>query len=253
MPRRRALVLAAVAFAIALCVFLSDLLLHPAAPAPTGPVAPGLYALRDGNVNAWAVEHLPRDGEPAPPPHLRDLILVDAGLAAATVEAALRACGLDPSRITHVLLTHTDRDHTGFLPRTGSAEILLHEDEIAMTDGSLSRAFGIFFNPPLPRRARTLRDGESLPVGGRTVACLAAPGHTAGHCAWRVDDLLFTGDAFLLDASRGPRPFWRMFDRDGRAARASAERLLAYARTHGADRLLTGHSGWIGANPAGIK
>lgn len=239
MPRLRRPLIAATALAIALSAYLSDLVLHPAAPTPTGPVAPGVFALADGHVNAWAVEH--SDG----------VLLVDAGADPDAIERALAECGIDPARITRILLTHTDRDHTGFLPRTGTAEILLHAAETRMTDGSTSRAFGIFYNRPLPRPARTIRDGETLAVGGRAIRCLAAPGHTAGHGAWRVDDLLFTGDAFLLDAARKPRPFWRLFDMDRTRAAESAAALLSYARGNGVKGIFTGHSGWIGTESAG--
>lgn len=253
MTRVRLLLLLAAVAALSALAFASDLWLHPPTPAETGEVAPGIYALRDGTVNAWAVEHLPAAGVPAPPPRERNLFLVDAGLTAASMEAELRSLGLAPERVTHILLTHSDRDHVGLLAALPSAEIILHADEIPMTDGTLKRAFGLFRNLPLPRPARAAADREPFAIGGRAVTCVAAPGHTAGHCAWRIGDMLFAGDAFLLDASGAPRPFWRLFHRDGRTARESAARLLAYARETGVARILTGHSGWAAAGAAGNR
>lgn len=62
-------------------------------------------------------------------------------------------------------------------------------------------------NPAMDRLPCTdvgLREGESLRIGAIELWPLFAPGHTATHHCYRVDDgthlLLFSGDALLIDA-----------------------------------------------------
>ena len=50
----------------------------------------------------------------------------------------------------------------------------------------------------------TVADGETLELGDTVIEAIAAPGHTSGAFAFRVDDALLTGDSLFLDGV--PRP-----------------------------------------------
>lgn len=44
-----------------------------------------------------------------------------------------------------------------------------------------------------------LEEGKPLQVGGIVLNPLHTPGHTAGHCAYALNDRVFTGDALLIE------------------------------------------------------
>jgi glyoxylase-like metal-dependent hydrolase (beta-lactamase superfamily II)/rhodanese-related sulfurtransferase len=50
----------------------------------------------------------------------------------------------------------------------------------------------------------TVADGETLELGDTVIEAIAAPGHTSGAFAFRVGDVLLTGDSLFLDGV--PRP-----------------------------------------------
>lgn len=102
-----------------------------------------------------------------------------------------------------LVLTHAHFDH---MYHAGAwAAVSLHEKEAA--------AWGRVLRPLVwvstlgagkrPRRYpvhtwRTLREGDTIPLGGKELRVLDAPGHTPGSMVLvdEADELLFTGDAF---------------------------------------------------------
>lgn len=75
----------------------------------------------------------------------------------------------------------------------------------------------------------TLRDGDTVPVGGTSIEVLATPGHTVDSLTFRVGGLLFVGDLLKGDST--------VFIEDLEAYLASLHRLAAL----GAERLYPGH------------
>ena len=59
----------------------------------------------------------------------------------------------------------------------------------------------IIYAPPQGTHYTTVKDGETLRVGGYSLRCVLTPGHTPGHmCLWDDDSgLMFTGDHVLFD------------------------------------------------------
>jgi glyoxylase-like metal-dependent hydrolase (beta-lactamase superfamily II) len=103
-------------------------------------------------------------------------------------------------RVTHILVTHTHRDHSPGVPRlkeaTGATVYAegphrparpLHTGETARLDAGGDQAF---------RPDVTLADGDIVQGRGFTFEAVATPGHTANHMAyaWKEADLLFSGD-----------------------------------------------------------
>ena len=130
-------------------------------------------------------------------------IAIDAGTNADKTAQALKQLEIDPADVSHVLLTHSDSDHTAALRLFPYAQFYMSENEKQMIDGSTKRNF--FSKNSLPTKPLILddlaflRDGDTLNLGGRTVRCIETPGHTLGSMCFLVDDAyLFTGDAFQV-------------------------------------------------------
>ena len=76
---------------------------------------------------------------------------------------------------------------------------------------------------------KTLRDGDSVPVGGAAIEVMATPGHTADSLTFRLGNLLFVGDLLKGDST--------VYIEDLEAYLGSLRRLAAV----GAERLYPGH------------
>jgi len=119
------------------------------------------------------------DPGPADPVHLEALLAAVAG-----------------RRVSHVLVTHTHRDHSPlarpFAERTG-ATILAARPPLAVThaSGPLEEDEDDAFQPDT-----ILTDGEVIAGDGWTFEALFTPGHASNHMAFvlREEDALFCGD-----------------------------------------------------------
>lgn len=185
-----------------------------------------------------------------------ELWLVDAGAGPCLgadgggLPAAMAAAGLDPHRVTRVLLTHLHPDHAGGLsdeegqPCFPGAEIVLSHKEWADWLGPGSRERQDEDAAQVAAWAERALSGYSLlrleggAELGRGVRAIPAPGHRPGHLAFRLDadggGALFAGDVLhlpewqLADPDRG-----LVWDLDAAAARVTRRRLLGLAADEG--------------------
>ncbi len=187
-------------------------------------VAPGVHRLGSTLVNFYVVEDGGR------------LTVVDGGLRgyAPDLESDLAALGHGIGSVDAVVLTHSDADHTGVVPRLreAGARVLIHRADGATLakpgpksgDASpihllpqLRRPqlwrFAIHFarNGAMPSKiegAETFGGDDVLDVPG-SPRVIATPGHTPGHCVLLFGDVLFAGDALCtldpVTGQRGPR------------------------------------------------
>jgi glyoxylase-like metal-dependent hydrolase (beta-lactamase superfamily II) len=150
------------------------------------------------------------------------------------VEALL--AGLAGERVTHILITHTHRDHSpaaralqaatgaptyGFGPHAGG-----HRGEPAVEEGG-----DWDFVPDV-----TLRDGERIAGAGWLFEAIHTPGHTSNHLCFALPDngVLFSGDHVMGWSTSVIAPP----DGDMAAYMASLDKLLGrpdqvYWPTHG--------------------
>lgn len=220
---------------------------------------------------------LPRDAEGKPPIHPTlvfddgDAVLVDPGCAGMTpaVLAALREVGLDPARLTRIVITHHDLDHMGALaelvracprarvaaspeqtpyiegrkksPRLAQAEALF--DSLPEAQRPAARAFQkIVANVEPARVDDPLRGGDVLPCCGG-IEVLETPGHMPGHLSLfiRACATLVAGDALTAEGGRlglaDPR-----FTLDMPAALASIRRLATRGDIR---RVICHHGGMV--------
>ena len=121
--------------------------------------------------------------------------------------------GFSLSACKMVLASHADVDHAQGLARAReilkcpiaahprSVQALEEGDEI-LTYARID-AQGIQIPMPRCKVDRTIDEGEILQVGDRSLEVWSTPGHTAGQLAFRMDDLLFSGDNIFRDGCVG--------------------------------------------------
>ena len=123
-------------------------------------------------------------------------IVVDPGFEPDAVHGLLAAAGKTPAA---VLLTHAHLDHAGTAGVFAGDQIpvLCHPaDALAFTDPVAWRR-DAFPNPLEPvKDLRPFEDGDVLRLAGVDVEVWHTPGHTPGHCIFRLDGdlLVFSGD-----------------------------------------------------------
>ncbi len=182
----------------------------------------------------------------------RHLVLLDTGngpqQGASTVGRVaenMRAAGIDPARVTHVVLTHFHPDHiNGLTTAEGAAafpnaELAVSEAEWRFwtDEAAASRApegmRPLFANVgnrfrPYGGKVRQLADGAEVVPG---VRLLAAHGHTPGHSIVHVadgaDQFMYVADVTNRPELLARRPdFQIVFDMDGAAAEATRRRVF---------------------------
>jgi glyoxylase-like metal-dependent hydrolase (beta-lactamase superfamily II) len=138
------------------------------------------------------------------------------------VREGLRALGIGPRDLAHVVVTHIHLDHAGgagaLVPHFPWATVWVHQrgaPHLAEPDRLVASAARIYgedrlrelFGPvhPVPAdRLRAVADGDRIELGGRQLDVLYTPGH-AGHHVALLDSTsraVFVGDAlgvFLPD------------------------------------------------------
>ena len=128
----------------------------------------------------------------------RTLALIDPGPEdPAHLAAILAAVG--PRRISHIVITHTHRDHTDGLPAllaaTGAKTAGFGRRAVNRGTKRTSPSGGEFvdqdFLPDIP-----LKDGERLAGDGWALGALHTPGHAPDHLCFELEGtgLLFSGD-----------------------------------------------------------
>lgn len=151
-----------------------------------------------------------------------DAVVVDPGFSPEGVHRLLAAAGKTP---VAVLATHAHFDHVGEAGDfAGETPVFIHEaDALAFTDEPAWRAG--FPNPLAPvKELRTVADGEVLRLAGLEIEVMHTPGHTPGHCSFRIetDAVLCSGDlVFAGSIGRSDFP-----NSDPGAMRASLRRFL---------------------------
>ncbi|MFB3926863.1 MAG: MBL fold metallo-hydrolase [Syntrophales bacterium] len=173
-----------------------------------------------------------------------ELVMIDsgAGRSARILIANMEGAGLDPSRISTVVLTHCHIDHIGaapYLREKFKCRLIAHEEDagaIETADPVLTAAnwYDTDF-PPTEIDIKLSGQGSVLEFGGEGIHWLHTPGHTPGSLSLYLDRqgkrILFGQDIH--------GPFLPSFRSDLNQWRASMRALLDLH----ADVLCEGHFG----------
>lgn len=184
-------------------------------------------------------------------------VLVDCGFIGSLdkIENALIENGIEPSGVTHIIITHHDHDHMGatatFKSKYPNVIIMSSDAEAPYVSGekkSLRLTQAELLQPTLPpdmqafgeifcemlrkveavKVDKTVRSGEVLPFCGG-VEVINTTGHTPGHISLYVGELdtIITGDAMVVEngvpALANPQFAW-----DLEKATESFNKLLSY-------------------------
>ena len=122
-----------------------------------------------------------------------EAVVVDPGFEPTLVNALLDRAG---RRASAVLLTHAHLDHAMEAGAFAGDDVPVYvhaADAVAFTDPPAWN--GGFANPLAEvKDLRVLADGDALDLAGMRFEVQHRPGHTPGHCCFRTDALLLSGD-----------------------------------------------------------
>lgn len=155
----------------------------------------------------------------------RDVAVIDPGPDVRThIEALKRA--LAGKRVTHILVTHTHRDHS---PAAAALKALCgantyaygpHPSSAGDAGAKIEEGDDLNFCPDV-----CVKDGGVLSCDGFTIECVFTPGHMSNHMCYALPEekALFTGDHVMGWSTTVVAPP----DGNMAAYRASLEKLLA--------------------------
>ena len=128
----------------------------------------------------------------------REAAVIDVGFEPGAVIDFVRREGL---RVRWLLGTHAHYDHAaGMLEvqRAVGGEYALHPLERPLL-ASLAAQGQLFGFPPAEPApvGHELADGERIPLADEALEVIFTPGHSPGHCAFRLGDVLFVGDVLF--------------------------------------------------------
>lgn len=189
-------------------------------------------------------------------PHTAGAALVESGPGSTIphLQEALKYFHLSANDITHVFLTHIHLDHAGaagWLARQGAkihvhpvgAPHLVNPQKLLASASRLygdrmDKLWGEFL--PVPEdHLVILRDGDTIEIDDLQIHAIETPGHASHHLAYRLGDILFSGDIggvrlagnHLIRLPTPPPEFqpelWRQS-----IQRMQAEEIRAVAPTH---------------------
>ncbi|MGZ8652474.1 MAG: MBL fold metallo-hydrolase [Actinomycetota bacterium] len=122
-----------------------------------------------------------------------EAVVVDLGFEPTRIRELLDSAG---KRAEAVLLTHAHLDHAEAAGDFAGDDVpvFVHRaDAIAFDDPALWNPG--FANPLRPvKDLRTIADGDVLSFAGFEIEVQHTPGHTPGHCCFRTDAFVLSGD-----------------------------------------------------------
>lgn len=124
----------------------------------------------------------------------KDAVIIDCAEPSLFKECTKR--NLNP---VAVFLTHGHFDHVGGCGVFSAHGVPIYcgrgEEEYIFSAANKAIFGGVYI--PDFKITQTLKDGESITVGGITLQAIFSPGHTSGGVCYKVGDKLFTGDTLF--------------------------------------------------------
>jgi len=148
-----------------------------------------------------------------------ELVLIDSGSGVGfdTVINNIKQDGLDPARITKLLLTHSHADHAGGafeLKKKVNCSVYISEQEADFLEHGgekefaldIAKATGLYskdYRLPNCKVDKRLKNGDTVKVGNTEIKAINVPGHSKGSLCYFVNlpegNALFSGDTVFAD------------------------------------------------------
>jgi glyoxylase-like metal-dependent hydrolase (beta-lactamase superfamily II) len=173
-----------------------------------------------------------------------ELVMIDAGAGSSSSVLVdnIEGLGLDPGRISTLILTHCHIDHIGSAPwfrNQFGCKLVMHDlDADALEQGDTYLTAANWYKttfPPTPVDIRLLSEHQVLRCGTQELHCLHTPGHTPGSMVVWYD----RGGTRILFGQDIHGPFMDVFRSSIADWRQSMQKLIALR----ADILCEGHYG----------
>ena len=145
----------------------------------------------------------------------RDWALIDIGYEESVDEIIemIRQMDFPLSQCRALVATHADVDHIQGLAKAKSilkAPVLAHPQAVeSLETGDKIKTFAeiaaqnVHMEMPVVKIDRTVVDGDLIEIGSRKLEVWHTPGHTDSQLAFRLDNLLLSGDNIYRDGSVG--------------------------------------------------
>lgn len=161
----------------------------------------------------------------------KELVLFDTGLNPEGITAALASAGVAPDQVDVVVITHMHGDHIGGLGGANPTFANARYVTGAAEHNNWSKAGNEGFEAnvvPLNEKFSFLDDGGAVVSG---ITAVAAPGHTAGHFAYRLESggaqMMVLADTTNHYVWSLANPDWEVrFDQDKAVAAATRRKML---------------------------
>lgn len=121
-------------------------------------------------------------------------ILIDTGLPEANpqIKASIAKLGFKVADIKYLLNTHAHLDHTGGLAdfkKTTGAKMIAGERDKPLLEGGYypGRKEEKALDFPPVKVDRTVKNGDTVTLGGTTITAHATPGHSPGCTSWSLN------------------------------------------------------------------
>ncbi len=161
-------------------------------------------------------------------------ILIDTGIPGQLelIQEQLELHYFPFHRLSHIMITHQDRDHLGSLPELaavseGVVEVLAHELSVPYIQGEVP-LLKSGNTVPFTQVDQSLKDGDIIPLCGG-IRVIATPGHTPDHISlYHIPSkTLISGDAMIANEGQLLPPA-EQHTADMGAALASVGKLVDY-------------------------
>jgi len=194
----------------------------------TKEIVHNIFAVNDAFVNMFLL----KDGD--------NYVAIDAGNNINTITTELKKLGINPEKVSAVLLTHSDGDHVGALTLFKNATIYLSKDEEQMINGKTARMMSKY-NKIDTKIYTLLNDQQTIRLGNLSVKGILTPGHTPGSMCYLVNGkYLFVGDAFGLKNGKVDKPNMK-YTGDMKTAIQSFDKIIKIPK---AQYIFTAHTGY---------
>jgi glyoxylase-like metal-dependent hydrolase (beta-lactamase superfamily II) len=204
------------------------------APITNEKIGENIYALRDGEVNAFLYKKE------------NVIIAIDCGYKnSENISKAMEHFNISENDVSHLFITHLDIDHAGGIDKTCRRLFKNAKVYIGKIEKKLHRKKNWFSRLKLPIElpdgCTILEDRQTEFLGKIKIQAIHIPGHTAGHLCYLIDDTyLFTGDSIILIQGKG-YCFYNQWNVDSNLNMKSLEKLKML---EGIKLVITSHSGY---------